>query len=189
MRVLGIDPGSVRTGYGCIESVGGRHRLVASGTIATRATASFPDRLVTIHRALAEVMASTRPDCVAVETLFHAANARSALVLGHARGVALLAARQASLAIVEYSPAEVKRAVVGYGRAEKAQVQHMVTRLLGLKVMPSPFDTSDALAVAICHLHSQLPGGVPAAPPGPRRTRSWRTVHAEDLPHTRRAVR
>lgn len=154
MRIFGIDPGSERTGYGCVETDGRRHRLVASGAIAALAGDSFPQRLARIHRELAALLVSCRPDCVAVENLFHASNARSALKLGHARGVAILAAVEAGCEVVEYTPAEVKRAVVGYGRAEKQQVQRMVTLLLGLDEPPSPYDAADALAVALCHLHS-----------------------------------
>ena len=155
MRIFGIDPGSERTGYGCVETDGRRHVLVASGAIAALASDPFPQRLARIHRELAALLASCRPDCVAVENLFHASNARSALKLGHARGVAILAAVEAGCEIVEYTPAEVKRAVVGYGRAEKQQVQRMVKLLLGLDEPPSPYDAADALAVAICHVHSQ----------------------------------
>jgi crossover junction endodeoxyribonuclease RuvC len=129
VRIFGIDPGSLCTGFGCVESDGSRHRLVCCGGIKAPARAAFPDRLHHIHSALVEILAECRPDAVAVESLFHAVNARSALQLGHARGVALLAASQAGLAVTEYPPAEVKRAVVGYGRAEKQQVQHMVTLL------------------------------------------------------------
>ena len=154
MRIFGIDPGSERTGYGCVETDGRRHQLIACGVITALAGDPFPQRLARIHRELAALLASCRPDCVAVENLFHATNARSALKLGHARGVAILAAVEAGCEVVEYTPAEVKRAVVGYGRAEKQQVQHMVKLLLGLKETPSPYDAADALAVAICHLHS-----------------------------------
>ena len=98
-----------------------------------------------------------KPDCVAVENLFYAVNVRSALKLGHARGVAMLAAVEAGVPVMEYTPAEIKRAVVGYGRAEKHQVQHMVKMLLGLPAPPSPHDAADALAVAICHVHSRKP--------------------------------
>jgi crossover junction endodeoxyribonuclease RuvC len=153
VRIFGIDPGSVRTGYGCIESDGTRHRLVACGAIAASARLPFPDRLLKIHVELTALLTRCRPDGVAVESLFHAVNARSALQLGHARGVALLAASQAGVPIAEYSPAEIKRAVVGYGRAEKSQVQQMIRLLLGLAEAPQPFDVSDALAVAICHSH------------------------------------
>ena len=154
MRIFGIDPGSERTGYGCVETDGRRHRLVACGAIVATADDTFPHRLARIHRELTIQLSTCRPDCVAIENLFHAKNARSALKLGHARGVAMLAAFEAGCDIVEYTPAEVKRAVVGYGRAEKQQVQQMIMLLLGLEKAPKPFDVSDALAVAICHLHS-----------------------------------
>ena len=134
-----------------------------------------------IFRGLTERLHQCRPDCVAIENVFAASNARSALKLGHARGVAMLAATECGLPVFEYSPAEVKRSAVGYGRAEKAQVQQMVTLLLGLDAVPRPHDAADALAVAICHLHQQ--GGLsplPPAEPAGRRTRkvpvasSWR---------------
>jgi crossover junction endodeoxyribonuclease RuvC len=167
VRIFGIDPGSERTGYGCVETDGRRHALVACGVITAAAGDAFPRRLERIHRELTSLITALRPDCVAVENLFHAANARSALRLGHARGVAILAAVQAGCPIAEYTPAEVKRAVVGYGRAEKQQVQQMVKLLLGLDRAPTPHDAADALAVAICHLHS-APSlvKVPSAPAG-----------------------
>jgi crossover junction endodeoxyribonuclease RuvC len=177
VKIFGIDPGSERTGYGCIERSGSRHHLVVCGVLAAPASATFPERLKFIHAGLATLLADCRPDCVAVEGIFHARNVRSALKLGHARGVALLAASEAGLPVVEYAPAEIKRAVVGYGRADKPQVQQMVKLLLGLAQAPSPHDVADALAVAICHLHNstgrvaetvrrhKAPGGTP---------RSWR---------------
>ena len=154
MRIFGIDPGSERTGYGCVERSGSRHRLVTCGVIAVPASATFPERLKYIHQHLVRLLAECRPDCVAVESIFHARNVRSALKLGHARGVALLAASEAGVGVVEYAPAEVKRAVVGYGRAEKGQIQQMVKLLLGLDAAPASHDAADALAVALCHLHS-----------------------------------
>ena len=154
MRIFGIDPGSERTGYGCVESLGSGHRLVVCGALAAPSRATFPDKLKHIHAGLVTLLAQHGPDCVAVESIFHARNVLSALKLGHARGVALLAASEAGLDVVEYAPAEVKRAVVGYGRAEKNQVQQMIALLLGLDAPPSSYDASDALAVAICHLHS-----------------------------------
>ena len=160
MRIFGIDPGSERTGYGCVESDGRRHMLLACGAIAAPPGDTFPNRLARIHSELSALLASYRPDCVAIENLFHAANVRSALKLGHARGVAMLAAVEAGCDVVEYTPAEIKRAVVGYGRAEKQQVGQMVKLLLGLKAAPSPHDAADALAVAICHLHSMAPAGI-----------------------------
>jgi crossover junction endodeoxyribonuclease RuvC len=179
-RIFGIDPGSERTGYGCVETDGRRHHLVACGAITAAAGDGFPQRLERIHHELTALLADCHPDCVAIENLFHATNARSALKLGHARGVAMLAAVQAGCVIAEYTPAEVKRAVVGYGRAEKQQVQQMVKLLLGLDQAPSPLDASDALAVAICHLHSMPKvGRLKAAPPqtvgaGFSQPRSWR---------------
>jgi crossover junction endodeoxyribonuclease RuvC len=180
VRVFGIDPGSERTGYGCVETDGRRHQLIACGAITVAAGDSFPTRLARIHRELTALLTSHRPECVAVESLFHAVNARSALKLGHARGVAILAAVEAGCDVVEYTPAEVKRAVVGYGRAEKHQVQQMIKLLLGLSKAPTPHDAADALAVAICHSHSRPWGGGPrrsAATAGqarPTSPRSWR---------------
>jgi crossover junction endodeoxyribonuclease RuvC len=153
VRIFGIDPGSERTGFGCIESVDGRHRLIACGALSGAAGATFPEKLKAIHAGLREMLDRHRPDCVAIEDIFYARNVRSALRLGHARGVAILAACEGNLPIAEYAPAEIKRAVVGYGRAEKPQVQQMIKLLLGLDVVPSPHDAADALAVAICHLH------------------------------------
>ena len=186
MRVFGIDPGSERTGYGCVETDGRRHRLIVCGAVAAQTGDDFPARLARIHRELSRLIASSRPDCVAIENVFYATNVRSALKLGHARGVAMLAAVQAGCRVAEYSPAEVKRAVVGYGRAEKTQVQQMVKLLLGLARVPSPHDAADALAVAICHVHedalvSRLPARsvaaesrtCPAAGRG-KLPRSWR---------------
>jgi len=160
VRIFGIDPGSERTGYGCVETDGRRHHLVACGAIAVPPGDTFPHRLARIHGELSALLDSCRPDCVAIEDLFHAANVRSALKLGHARGVAMLAAVEAGCQVVEYTPAEIKRAVVGYGRAEKQQVGRMVKLLLGLSAAPSSNDAADALAVAICHLHSMAPVGI-----------------------------
>jgi len=154
MIIFGIDPGSERTGYGCIETDGSRHRLVACGSLSAPAHTPFAGRLQTIHEGLTTLLAEHRPACVAIENIFHAKNVRSALSLGHARGVALLAASAAGLPIVEYTPAEIKRAVVGFGRAEKRQVGQMVKLLLALDEVPAPHDAADALAIAICHIHS-----------------------------------
>jgi crossover junction endodeoxyribonuclease RuvC len=174
VRVFGIDPGSARTGYGCVETDGSRHRLIQCGAIATPATASFPAKLLAIHARLADLLLECRPACVAIEDLFHATNVRSALKLGHARGVAMLAAVEAGVPVVEYTPAAIKRNVVGYGRADKQQVQAMVKLILGLDAVPSPHDAADALAVAICHIHT-CGAIVPA--PAARRSKaatSWR---------------
>jgi len=176
VRVFGIDPGSVRTGYGCVDTDGTRHRLVTCGALTMGPRATLPERLRAIHDGLAVLLRDAAPACVAVENLFHAKNVRSALTLGHARGVAILAAIEAGFPVVEYSPAEIKLAVVGYGRAEKGQVQHMVRLLLGLDTAPTPHDASDALAVAICH--AQTSGGALSASGVrvPRQARSWRHV-------------
>ena len=177
MRIFGIDPGSERTGYGCIESSGGRHRLIACGILSASARSTFPERLLAIHVGLKALLERHRPECVAVENIFFAKNVRSALKLGHARGIALLAASQASIPVVEYSPAEIKRSVVGYGRAEKQQVQTMMKLLLGLEAVPSPHDVADALAVAICHSHTSsnvVSRVAEAAAAQPRAVRSWR---------------
>ena len=176
MKIFGIDPGSERTGYGCIETAGSRHHLISYGSLSAPARATFPEKLKHIHAGLVALLAAHRPDCVAVETIFYSRNVRSALKLGHARGIALLAASEAGLSVVEYAPAEIKRAVVGYGRAEKHQVQQMIQLLLGLATPPSPHDAADALAVAICHVHSAT--GVvaerAAAEKPPATLRSWR---------------
>ena len=175
MRIFGIDPGSTRTGYGCVETDGTRHRLVACGAIAAPAGSSFPDKLHVIHETLSRVLRETAPDCVSIENLFHARNVRSALQLGHARGVAMLAAVQAGVPIVEYTPAEIKLAVVGYGRADKIQVQQMVKLLLGLAAAPKPFDASDALAAALCHSHSGTSALARRTTRSlPRHLRNWR---------------
>jgi crossover junction endodeoxyribonuclease RuvC len=186
MKIFGIDPGSGRTGYGCVESDGSRHHLVTCGALTSPARASFPERLLTIYDGLAVLLERHRPDCVAVEDVFHARNVRSALMLGHARGVALVAATRAGVPVAAYAPAEIKRAVVGYGRADKHQVQRMIGLLLGLDAPPTPHDAADALAVAICHLHqtgiaARIAGSGaaglktrPAAKPLPRRWRDYR---------------
>ncbi len=150
MIVLGVDPGSLRTGYGAVETDGRRHRLVEKGALAPGPRLALPEKLRHIHDGLDALIARLRPDVLAVEDVFHAQNARSALVLGHVRGVVLLAGARAGLAVHEYPPATVKQQVTGYGRAEKGQVAFMVTRLLALEKDAQPGDATDALAVALC---------------------------------------
>jgi crossover junction endodeoxyribonuclease RuvC len=179
VKIFGIDPGSERTGYGCVESDGSRHRLVTCGAITSAAPTAFPDRLLAIHTQLAALLEQCRPDCVAIENLFFATNVRSALKLGHARGVAMLAAIEAGVPVVEYTPAEIKRAVVGYGRAEKHQVQHMVKLMLRLPSVPVPHDAADALAVAICHVHSSSRISVAASKGSRKAATSWRHFRLE----------
>ena len=153
MKILGIDPGSRITGYGVIETRGNRLLHVDNGAIATISDAPLALRLQAIHRGLEQVIASYRPDAMAVEQVFLAKNALSALKLGHARGVVLVCGVNAGLPVFEYSALQVKSAVVGYGRAAKGQVQQMVRALLNLPEIAQE-DASDALAVAICHAHS-----------------------------------
>ena len=173
MRILGVDPGSQCTGYGCIDTSGNRHSVVACGALTAPAGIPFSEKLLTIHRGLSALLVRHQPSVVAIENVFCAKNARSALILGHLRGVLMLAASEADIAISEYSPTEVKRAVVGYGRAEKRQVQQMVTLILGMDTPPSPLDVSDALAVAVCHAHSI--GPTQGLPDGSGRSvRNWR---------------
>jgi crossover junction endodeoxyribonuclease RuvC len=153
MRVLGIDCGTERTGYGIIESDGRIHRLVAAGCIRSSAKDALERRLLNIAAGLRGLFTEFRPDYAAVEEVFFAVNARSALKLSHVRGVALLIVAEASLPVAEYSPLEVKKSVVGFGRAEKSQVQQMVASILRLAEPIASEDASDALAIAICHAH------------------------------------
>jgi len=161
MLVLGVDPGSQRTGYGAVETDGRRHRLVEMGALAPGQRLALPDKLRHIHEGVAALIERLRPDVLAVEDVFHAANTRTALVLGHVRGVVLLAGARAGLAVHEYPPATVKQQITGFGRAEKAQVAFMVTRLLALESEAEPGDATDALAVALCF--ACLRGAVGAA--------------------------
>lgn len=153
MRVLGIDPGSETTGWGVVEGEGHRYRLVEYGTVKAPARERFPARLAKIYEGLEGVIARLKPDACAIEEAFYANNVKVALKLGQVRGVALLAAERARLEIEEYSPRLVKQTVVGYGNAEKHQVQEMVRVLLSLASVPEPHDAADALALAICHFH------------------------------------
>jgi len=181
VRIFGIDPGSLRTGYGCVDADASRCRLVMCGALATPAKASLADRLQFIHDGLTRLIRDAAPACVVIENLFHAKNVRSALILGHARGVAVLAAVQAGVPVHEYTPAEIKLAVVGYGRAEKTQIQHMVKLLLALETTPKPHDAADALAVAICHAHSARSFAPSVGGRQSRAPRSWRDVPLSQL--------
>jgi len=155
MRVLGIDCGGECTGYGVVEMYdSGKLHCMSCGGIKLSLREPLPRRLSRIYMQLGAVISEHQPDEVAIEDVFYALNVKSALKLGQVRGVAMLAAASAGLEVAEYSPLTIKSSVVGYGRAEKQQVQHMVTRLLDLAVPPEPMDASDALAIAICHLHT-----------------------------------
>ena len=153
MRVLGIDPGSETTGWGVVEGDARRYALVDFGTVRANPRERFAARLLKIASGVEALIEKFRPDVCAVEEAFFAVNPKTALKLGHVRGVAIVAAVRAGVEVSEYSPLEVKSALVGYGRAEKHQVQEMVRLLLGLKEAPEPLDASDALAVAICHIN------------------------------------
>ncbi len=158
MKVLGIDPGTLITGYGIVESAdGGRLVRVCEGEIVTAQGSPLSERLLVISKRLAEIVDKYRPDTVSVESLFYAKNVKSAILLGHARGVAFLSAAAFGIPVAEYSPAKIKQAVVGYGGATKGQVQKMVKFLLKTGEDPKP-DAADALAAAICHIHHS--GGV-----------------------------
>ena len=165
MVFLGIDPGTAITGYGFIREEGSALRAVAYGAITTPSDMALPQRLVLLHRALGDLIRLHRPVSTAVEQIFFSRNARTALAVGHARGVVLMTLAQAGLPVTEYTPLEVKQAVTGYGRADKKQIQEMVRVLMGLPEIPKPDDAADALAIAICHLHSSrirhLAGGAP----------------------------
>ncbi len=154
MRILGVDCGSRVTGYGVIDTRGGDYSFVHCGIVRTRPGDTLASRLQVIHQGLREVIKKHKPDVAVFESVFHAANAQSALKLGHVRGVSMVTAADAELPVFEYSALEVKSAVTGYGRAEKSQVQQMVQSLLRLDEAPAPYDASDALAVAICHAQS-----------------------------------
>jgi crossover junction endodeoxyribonuclease RuvC len=155
MRILGVDPGSITTGFGVVDYERGRLQLVEQGTIATPRGAELPQRLAQIHRSMREVIARTRPEAIAIETPFAGRNAKSLIQLVHARGVILLAAEEAQLDIHEYAPRSVKSALVGFGGAEKEQVARMVRMMLpGCATLKLAADASDALAIAICHAHT-----------------------------------
>ena len=154
MRVLGIDCGSRVTGYGVIDTDGADCIFVRCGAIRSKPSDPLAGRLKSIYNGIVEIIQEFGPEVAAFESLFYAANVQSALKLGHARGVSMFAAAEANLPVFEYSPLEVKSAVTGYGRAEKLQVQQMVCALLKLESLPETYDASDALAVAICHVHS-----------------------------------
>lgn len=154
MRVLGIDPGSIVTGYGVVEKNGRDLKSLKWGAIRTKRSQSFPEKLKQIYDELTGVIETYGPDAAAIENIFFAENAQSALKLGHVRGAAILAAMNSGVEAAEYTPLEIKQSITGFGRADKSQVQSMVAKLLRLKELPTPLDASDALAVAICHIHS-----------------------------------
>lgn len=154
MIVLGIDPGMAIMGYGAVEEKQGKMTALDYGVVTTPADLEMPKRLLHIYRSVEALIDRFHPDCVAVEELFFNKNVKTALIIGHARGATVVAGAGKGLPLYEYTPLQVKQAVVGYGRAEKGQVQHMVRLLLNLKETPYPDDAADALAVSVCHIHS-----------------------------------
>jgi crossover junction endodeoxyribonuclease RuvC len=153
MRVLGIDPGSETLGWGVVDGAGSKYALVDFGTVKSNPKQQFSKRLLNIYNGVSEVLAKHSPDVLSVEDTFFAVNVNVALKLGQVRGTMLLLAEQYGLEIAEYAPRLVKSTVVGYGNAEKHQVQEMVKLLLRMKTVPTPHDAADALAIAICHFH------------------------------------
>ncbi len=158
MRIVGVDPGMATTGYGVVESDGCRSVLIEYGCIRTSAEDRAQERLGRIYRELHAVVTRTGGQVMAVEKLFFSKNSASAMQVGEARGVVILAGHHAGLPVFEYTPLQVKQAVTGFGRAEKRQIQQMVACLLALKQLPRPDDAADALALALCHAHTGLSG-------------------------------
>ena len=154
MRILGIDPGYAILGWGVIDVVGNKFSVVDYGSILTDTSMEMPARLQVLYNGLTELIHKYKPDDASIEQLFFNSNAKTAILVGEARGVAVLACANGNLNIGEYTPLQIKQALVGYGRADKKQVQYMVKTILNLKAVPKPDDTADALAAAICHAHS-----------------------------------
>lgn len=154
MRILGIDPGYAILGYGVIDMKGNRFSQVEYGAVTTHKDMEMPDRLKHLYSELMEIIDRTRPEAASIEQLFFNTNTTTAILVGQARGVAILACVNSGVPIYEYTPLQIKQALVGYGRAEKKQVQVMVKAMLSLKEVPKPDDTADALAAAICHGHA-----------------------------------
>jgi len=153
MRVLGIDPGTIVTGYGIVDDIKGKLFHVTHGLIEGKRKDSFPDRLKLIFDGLNEVIEKYKPDYMALEEVFYGKSVKSAIKIGEARGIAILCAASANIPMAEYAPTVVKRAVVGVGNAQKVQVSEMVKIVLALSEAPKKYDASDALAIAICHCH------------------------------------
>ena len=159
MRILGIDPGYAILGYGILDMKGNRFSVVTYGSVFTDAGMNMPDRLQVIYDRLTEIIDEYEPEEASIEELFFNSNAKTAILVGEARGVAVLACAKKGLKISEYTPLQIKQALVGYGRADKKQVQSMVKAILNLEKVPKPDDTADALAAAICHGHAAGAGG------------------------------
>jgi crossover junction endodeoxyribonuclease RuvC len=157
MIIIGIDPGFAITGYGAVEYIGNKFKVLEYGVITTDSKQELSSRLLIISNNLEKIILKYKPNAVAVEELFFNKNIKTALSVGHGRGVALLSAAKLGIDVYEYTPLQVKQAVAGYGRADKAQIQQMVKVMLNLVSIPKPDDAADALAVAVCHCHSYNP--------------------------------
>jgi crossover junction endodeoxyribonuclease RuvC len=157
MRILGVDPGTATTGFGVIDYERGRYAFVDAGVITTPAGRPMPERLMTLHEELTQVIRETKPDQAAVELLYFSTNVTTAISVGQARGVILLTLAEAGLIPAEYTPMQIKQAVTGYGGAKKPQIQEMVRVLLGLPAIPKPDDAADGLAIAMTHAHQADP--------------------------------
>jgi crossover junction endodeoxyribonuclease RuvC len=155
LRILGLDPGTATTGYGVVDKIGASPKMVDYGAILTSPKKSIPQRLIDIYNDLNKIIDQYQPDVIVMERLFFAKNQTTAIAVGKACGVMQFAAAQRGLSVVEYTPMEVKQAVVGYGGAEKKQIQFMIQRILNLRELPKPDDAADALALAVCHAHSE----------------------------------
>jgi crossover junction endodeoxyribonuclease RuvC len=184
MIILGVDPGTLATGYGLIEIERGKISVLEFDVIVNRSDRSMPQRLGEIYSRLSDVIARFHPDEFAIETAFYGRNAQSALKLGHARGVSMLAAFNNEIPTTEYSPREIKKSVAGNGAASKQQVKYMVKSILGLRETPKLFDATDALAVALCHEHRTARTKVNGRTPG--RHKNWSSFVKE---HPYRVVR
>ncbi|MBQ2889827.1 MAG: crossover junction endodeoxyribonuclease RuvC [Clostridia bacterium] len=154
MRILGIDPGIAIVGYGVVDKEGNRYKTVAYDAVTTRAHTPLEERLLLVYKGIDEIIKMYKPDAMSIEELFFNNNAKTAVAVGQARGVILLAAVQNSIPIYEYTPLQVKQALTGYGRASKSQIQQMMKSILGLESVPKPDDVADALAIAVCHGNS-----------------------------------
>ena len=157
MRIIGIDPGYAIVGYGVIDYIGNKFKIVEYGAITTESNQNMNERFKSIHDDLNTIIERTKPEFLAIEELFFNSNQQTAINVAQARGVLLLSALNHGISVHEYTPLQVKQAVVGYGRAEKKQVQLLVKSILGLEKVPKPDDTADALAIAVCHAHSYNP--------------------------------
>lgn len=154
MRILGIDPGTATTGFGIIDWQNSKANFVSAGVITTPAGGEMPERLLTIQKELSSLIKEYKPEAMAVELLYFAANVKTAIAVGQARGVVLATGAGAKIRVFEYTPLQVKQAITGYGRAEKKQIQQMVKTMLGLNDIPKPDDAADGLAIAITHAHN-----------------------------------